>query len=106
MRTLWICALALALLAAPAFGQAAKRPRRECVKLSQQIARYADDVERARQRDNELWEKATLDHIDRLAARRGELCPEYAQDDTMKRVAELLGAAAKLAAKYFTMGAL
>jgi hypothetical protein len=81
--------------------------RRECMRLTKQIARYVDDAERANAAGNELWERSTLQHIDRLAARRAHLCPQLVQRDrSMERLAALLGEAAKLAAKYFTMGAL
>jgi hypothetical protein len=110
----WAAALLTAALwsAAPAGAAEPEIPdrmphRRDCVRLTKQIARYVDDAELAHQRGNELWERATLQHIDRLAARRAELCPQLVQrDDSMERLAALLGEAAKLAAKYFTMGAL
>jgi hypothetical protein len=106
VRVLAIVVLAAVCCAAPAFGQAQPH-RRECMKLTNQIERYVGDVERARERDNELWEKATLQHIDRLAERRARLCPEYAKDDeAMKRLARMLRSAGRLALRYFTMGAL
>lgn len=106
MRVLAILVLAVTCCAAPAFGQAQPQ-HRECVKLTNQIERYVGDVERARERDNELWERATLEHIDRLAQRRAQRCPEYAKDDeTMKRLAKLLRTAGRLALRYFTMGTL
>ena len=105
-RTLGILLLAV-LLGAPAAAQ--PQPYRgECRRLTKQIARYVGDVERAQERGNELWEHATLQHIDRLASRRASLCPQYAQNrnDPLRRLGRMLGAAASLAAKYFTFGAL
>ncbi len=108
MRAWAIALLAFTLLPLAATRVAAEPHRRECVRLTKQIGRYMDDVERARDRDNELWENATLQQIDRLATRRARLCPQYAHKDdpTLRRLAALLGSAAKLAARYFTFGAL
>ncbi len=80
--------------------------RRECHRLTSQIARYEGDVDRARERGNELWENATLEHIERLSHRRASRCPQYAEDRgaSLRRLAQMLGTAAKLAARYFTMG--
>jgi hypothetical protein len=90
-------------------GPALAKPephRRECHRLTSQIARYEGDVERARERGNELWENATLAHIERLSQRRASRCPQYAEDKgaAMREFARMLGTAAKLAARYFTMG--
>jgi hypothetical protein len=105
-RGLAIAILLVAFAAPPAFAQAQPH-RRECVKLTNQIERYAGDVQRARERGNELWENATIQHIERLADRRARLCPEYAKNDqTMKQLAALLRTAGRMAVRYFTFGAL
>ena len=95
-------------LAPPAFAKSEPR-RRECHRLTSQIARYEGDVELARERGNELWESATLEHIERLSQRRAGRCSQYAEDKTaamrMRQFGQMLGKAAKLAAKYFTSGA-
>jgi hypothetical protein len=93
------------LLGPPALANTEPR-RRECHRLTSQIARYAADVERARERGNELWEKSTLEHIERLSQRRASRCPQYAKDPNaaLRRMGRMLGTAAKLAASYFTMG--
>ena len=104
MRLL-VIAIILCFLAPPAFARSEPR-RRECHRLTSQIARYEGDVERARERGNELWENATLAHIERLSQRRASRCPQYAEDKgaAMREFARMLGTAAKLAARYFTMG--
>ena len=52
------------------------RRRNECRVLARQIAHFEDVLEMARERDNELWEKGTAQHIARLEARRDRLCPK------------------------------
>jgi hypothetical protein len=103
-----VIAIILFFLAPPAFAKSEPR-RRECHRLTSQIARYEGDVERARERGNELWENATLAQIERLSERRASRCPEYGEDKTaamrMREFGQMLGKAAKLAARYFTMGA-
>ena len=104
MRLVAIAIIVL-LLGPPAFAKA-KPQRRECHRLTSQIARYEGDVERARERGKELWERATLEHIERLSERRAQRCPQYAKDPgaALRRVGQMLSTAAKLAARYFTMG--
>jgi hypothetical protein len=62
-------AMILFLVGPPAFAESEgpDTPRRECNRLTSQIARYEGDVELARERGNELWEKATRDQIERLS---------------------------------------
>lgn len=93
------------LVALPALAKPGPQ-RRECHRLTSQIARYEGDVDRARERGNELWENATLEHIDRLSDRRASRCPQYAEDKgaSLRRLGRALGTAAALAARYFTMG--
>jgi hypothetical protein len=98
----------MCLLGPPAFAKSEPR-RRECHRLTSQITRYEGDVELARERGNELWENATLAHIDRLSQRRASRCSQYDEEKIaamrMRQFGQMLGKAAKLAAKYFTMGA-
>ena len=79
--------------------------RGECRKLTNQIARYERDVEWAKERDNELWENATLAHIERLTDRRDRLCPELSEDMALfefgKALGNFLNKAASAAARYF-----
>lgn len=101
----------LCLMGTPAFAK--QEPlRRECHRLTSQIARYEGDVKLAQERGNELWENATKQQIERLSERRNNRCPEYADQEAAAAVAaawrrfgQMLGTAAKVAAKYFTMGA-
>lgn len=104
MRPLLIVII-LCLASGPALAKREPQ-RRECHRLTSQIARYEGDVKRARERGNELWENATVQHIERLSARRASRCPQYARNPgaRWRRFGQLLGTAAKLAAKYFTMG--
>jgi hypothetical protein len=101
----------VSLMGPPALAKPEPR-RRECHRLNSQIARYQGDVERARERGNELWENATLQHIERLSERRARRCPQYAEAENaakraamqMREFGRMLGTAAKLAAEYFTSG--
>lgn len=85
----------------------------ECRRITNQIGRYEGVVKMAQERDNQLWEDATRDHIGRLEERRAKLCPQFkAELDARKQAAqaqrdteELMKAAAKIAARYFTFGA-
>ena len=101
-----VIVIIVCLVGPPAFAKSEPR-RRECHRLTSQITRYEGDVERARERGNELWENATLEHIERLSERRASRCSQYVEDDgaSLRRFGRMLGTAAKLAAKYFTMGA-
>ena len=95
----------LCLVGPPAFAKSEPQ-RRECHRLTSQIARYEGDVKLAEERGNELWENATREQIDRLSERRASRCPQFAEDKgkAMREFAELMKTAARLAAKYFTMG--
>ena len=96
----------LCLVGPSAFAKSEPQ-RRECHRLTSQIARYEGDVKLAQERGNELWENATKQQIDRLSERRVSRCPQYAEDKgrAMREFARLIKVAAKAAAKYFTMGA-
>jgi hypothetical protein len=100
-------AIILCLMSSPAFAKS-EPVRRECHRLNSQIARYEGDVELAQERGNELWENATKQQIARLSDQRVSRCPQYADDGgaaAWRRFSQMLGKAAKLAAKYFTLGA-
>ena len=84
---------------------AAQQQTRECNRLTQQIERYQRDAGWARERNNELWERASLDQVERLAIRRVKRCPAYAeQESILAEIAELVVVAGRLAARYFLMG--
>jgi hypothetical protein len=84
-------------------------PHRDCRRLTRQIAHYADVADMARERDNEMWEEHTLDHISRLSERRQKLCPQYADKpagEQLRKMLVLLRDAAKIAARLYTWGLL
>ena len=66
----------------------------------------------ARDRDDEAWEKSTEAHVQRLKARRANMCPKYAEEEKVlarakaqaEAMQKLLVSAAKGAAKYFSGG--
>ena len=114
MFSIALWGLALGALATPAAEPYAPTPpgagdgayRGQCRRMTKQIAHYARVVDRARERKNELWEEATLQHIGRLSARRARLCPEYAEKSHGEELVALLRLAAKVAITVFTMGLL
>ena len=112
--------LALAIGLAPALSAARDQQRQytnkqKCRRMTKQINHFEQDVlVMARDRGNDLWEKATEDHINRLKDERADRCPEWAKQRTaIARAkaeaaawARLIQMAAKGAAKYFTGGLL
>jgi len=76
----------------------------DCRRLTRQIARYADVVDMARERDDDLWAEHTLEHIGRLSERRAKLCPQYADKPSGVKLLALLKTAAKIALKLYTWG--
>jgi hypothetical protein len=100
--------IALTILVASATPIAAaqqrKRPRAECVKLTQQIARYNRDAKWADERDDELWEASSLAQMNRLSTRREKLCPEYRRSNPFAGVGRLFDAATRAATRYFLGG--
>ena len=104
----WFFPIAAALLAlAPLRASAEEAPRlphTECQRLTRQMAHFADVADLARERGNELWENASLDHIARLSERRYQLCPEYRGMSYGEQLRQLLKLAAKVALKLYTMG--
>ena len=105
MCFLAISVIGVCLLAAPALAQQ-KPYRAECVKLTQQIARYERDAGWARDRGNDLWEQSNLNQVQRLSERRAKLCPEFREPNYAAEFAEVLGTAARVAARYFLTGGL
>ena len=113
-RMLAVSAAALFLVALPALAGQPHRPvppgagegayRGECRRMTRQIAHYADVVDMARARDNDLWAEATIQHIGRLTERRARLCPQYADTPAGEQLMKLLRLAGKVALKMFTMG--
>jgi hypothetical protein len=105
MRIVFVL-LALAFFAAPAsaqFNQAPRKEPRECRRLTHQIERYQGDIKRARQRRNDLWERAMSQQVDRLSARREERCPQYRDPKIYTKLfAKLIDVASEAAWKYFT----
>jgi len=110
--------VALLFVLAPALSAAQDAPRQYtnkqmCRRTTKQINHFENTVlVMAKDRGNDLWAKATEDHIDRLKNQRADRCPEWgkqrsalarakAQAEQMKRLAVL---AAKGAAKYFSGG--
>ena len=95
--------LALLLAAAPAaaqYNQAAPVPR-ECKRIVNQLVRYQGDVDRARARSNELWERSTLAHMDRLKTRLEGRCPELVPvNPVVKFMAKVIDVAAVAAWEY------
>ncbi|MDX1642858.1 MAG: hypothetical protein R3244_00725 [Thermoanaerobaculia bacterium] len=102
-----VAPLALAL-AAPVDARVPHR--RECHKLTQQIARYERDLGWALERDNELWAQANVRQIAHLEDRRDRLCPHLRQPGFAERVGGAVVSALLLAGKVaktaFTLGLL
>jgi hypothetical protein len=110
MRRLLAFALLLVFLTpiAPAGADplppSAYAQHKDCRRLTRQIARYADVVDMARERDDDLWAEHTLEHIGRLSERRAKLCPQYADKPSGEKLLALLKTAAKIALKLYTWG--
>ncbi len=108
MRRIILLALML-LFAVPATAEAqqqARVSRGECAKMTRQIAHYATVVDRARDRNADMWEEHTLRHIGRLSERRARLCPEYRERPAGEQLLKMLKTAAKIATKLYTWGLL
>jgi hypothetical protein len=66
----------------------------------------------ARSRGNRGWEQATSDQVERLWHRRADLCPAYGAErslmakaaDDARKFREMLAAAGRAAASYFSGG--
>jgi len=103
-----LASLLLLALVVPAVAHADPNgpqvPRRECKRLTRQIAHYADVADMARSRDDDLWEQATMQHIAQLSDRRAKLCPQYAKRPAGEELVKFLKNAAKIAATLFAWG--
>lgn len=107
----WLLALVLAgtfVLPAAALAGPPQGPpgRRDCKRLTRQIAHYADVVDMARERNDETWERHTLAHIGRLSERRARLCPQYAERPAGEQLLQMLKNAARIASALYTWGLL
>ena len=107
MRSALALALALAIGLSVLMPATASAGTVECRRLTRRVEHFTGMVERARARDNEMWEERTQQHLDVLIGRRAARCPEYAKDDsTMRALAALVRLAGRAALTYFTLGAL
>ena len=99
-----IIAVVLAVVwSAPAAAQQ-KPHRAQCVKLSQQIARYERDAGWAAERGNDLWEQSNLNQVERLSTRRANLCPEFRDPNYAAQFMAVLDVAARAASRWFLSG--
>jgi len=117
LRALVVLGLVLGL-AAPALGSSPEagergRYRGQCRRLTKQINHYEHTVlPMAYARRNRAWAQSTSAQIELLWNRRADLCPEYGAQRTMLRRAadqarkfkQLLAAAGRAAATYFSGG--
>ena len=103
MRVGLIAMLVIGLWAGPALAQQ-KPHRAECVKLSQQIARYERDAGWARDRSDDLWERSNLGRVERLSTRRARLCPEFREPDYTAQFVAFVDLAARAATRWFIPG--
>jgi hypothetical protein len=111
---LWgVLVLALAPGLVAADFEKPKSQRHSCNQLTRQIEHFEGTVlEMARERDDELWEQSTEQHVQHLRTRRAAKCPKYAEEERFlararaqaERMQALMKAAAKGAAKYFSGG--
>ena len=105
--------LAPAALASSPQAGAKGNYRGQCRQLTNQIEHYQGTIlPLARARGNRGWEAATNAQIERLWHRRADLCPAYGEErkmlaraaDQMRRFNQMLAAAGRAAAAYFTGG--
>ncbi len=87
--------------------------RGQCRRLTKQINHFEGTVlPRAIKQGNRGWEKNASAHIERLWHRRADLCPAYGAERTLlrkaaddaRKVKQLVVAAGKAAATYFSGG--
>ena len=108
---------ALGMALAPGFVAAGDEksmsPRQTCNRLTRQIDHFEGSVlEMARERDDELWEQSTEQHVQLLRSQRAAKCPKHADEEKLLAKARaqaeamraMMKAAAKGAAKYFSGG--
>ena len=103
MRIGIACVVLALVWSAPAVAQQ-KPHRAECVKLTQQIARYERDAGWAAERGNDLWERSNLTQVERLSTRRAQLCPEFRDPNYAAQFMSALDVAAKAASRWFLSG--
>lgn len=87
--------------------------RGECRRLTKQIEHYNGTIlPMAIERGNRGWEASTMAQVDRLWNRRADLCPIYGAErsflakaaDDARKFQQLVAAAGRAAAAYFTGG--
>jgi len=102
-----LCAAMLVASALPAAAEQIPH-RAECRRLTVQMARYARDAGWAAERENALWEQASMAQYQRLSNRRYRLCPYLRPKNPAEEFAKFLKkasrVAAELAIRYFTGG--
>ncbi len=70
-----------------------------CNRLPKQIARYEAQLDDAKDRDDERAESILEAHVDRLKARKEQLCPEYEGPSTLEKTIVVAAKLAKIAAR-------
>lgn len=91
MRPIIVLAVSAAILAAlPAPAGAREGHIRKCQRITRQLDHFEGQVELARERDNELWERSLVNHMGRLSARREKLCPVYHAEMEQQKRNELM----------------
>ncbi len=92
---------------APAAQSEERRERvRSCQTLRKQIAHFEEVAERARERDDEVWEQGTERHVASLEARAERVCPPDDDDGAFAALGRLARGAARTAVRLFSAGAL
>jgi hypothetical protein len=113
MRSVIALAAGLTLVSLAIPDPADATNRSNCRRLTRQIDHFEDVAQMAEDRDDDLWEASTRDHISRLEIQRAKRCPEYAEElkarGRAKKLAYEMGRAVKSAGKvflqYLTFGA-
>ncbi|MEE8580157.1 MAG: hypothetical protein V3T33_01095 [Myxococcota bacterium] len=107
-----LLALGIGIALAPGAAWAA-RITGACRRITRQIDHFETVGQMAQDRDDELWEEATRQHVGRLEVRRAQLCPEFAEQlrsrsraaRAIRQTKKFLKTAAKVAIRVFTLGA-
>ena len=111
---LLVAVLLPAWTAAEDNGPRAFTNRQACRRMTKQINHFEKTVlVMAKDRGNDMWEQATENQISRLKHQRADKCPEYHKQRTVlarakeqaDQMKQMMAAAAKGAAKYFSGGA-
>ncbi len=116
IRFIALCG-ALGMALAPGFvsaGDEKRMSRRQtCNRLTHQIEHFEGSVlKMARERNDDLWEQSTQQHVQLLRSQRAAKCPKHADEEKILAKARaqaeamraMMKAAAKGAAKYFSGG--